>query len=303
MQIPTSTLLNDYLIHTRDNSPENIARGKERMDHYYTLLLTESNNFVIERTKYSKLKADQRAFLLPPDYIKMKRVRVRIGGIWYRVDPVLNLDRWADETSQEITTSIPINYTLINEQGRMHIELTDIPNADSNVVNFEIIYEGTQDPLYFPTDIVNGTASFVQGNPDVAGVDTTWTEDIIGRFIKVTNGKSWYEIASVGSILSLSLVNYFQEVNVSSANYIIAEVPRLPHEYHRTPLWGAVAEYYKPNNANKSADYEKWYARDVILIQNKYQNKTKGSVTPGVRIGSRVSGVPRNYPRAPLRRI
>lgn len=302
MQIPTSTLVRDYRTHTKDKTDQNIALGKERMDHYYTLLLAEANNYVVERTKYSKLKATQRSFLLPPDYIKMKRVRVKISSTWYRLTPRINLDQWADETSRDdITTTIPAEWNVINEQGNMHIELTDVPALDSNVINFEIIYEGYQDPLLFPDDYAIGTASLTQGDAAVTGSsDTAWTEAMEGRFLKVTNGKNWYEIASVASLHSLNLVNYFQERDIATSGYIIAEIPRLPHEFHKTPVWGAVAEYYKPSNTIKSKDFDSWYARDLLLLQSKYKSKTKGRVTPGRRIGGSLGGVPRNYP---LKRI
>ncbi len=298
MQIPTSQLLRDYLKHTKDKTPENIALGKERMDHYYTFLLSQANNYVVERTKYSKLKADQRSFLLPPDYIKMKRVRVKISGTWYRLTPNISMDNWADVTAQDdVTTSIPAEWNVINEQGNMHIELAAIPSLDSNTRNFEIVYEGYQDPLLFPNDYIVGTASLLQGESDVSGSElTAWTEAMEGRFLKVTSGKFWYEIATVGAAHALSLVNYFQEQNTANSGYTIAEIPRLPHEYHKTPLWGAVWEYYLPNNAKKASEYETLYARETSMLQNKYKSKTKGRVTPGRRVGSGNGGVPRNYP-------
>lgn len=304
MQVPTSKLLSEYLLHTKDSTASNIALGKERMDYHYTYLLGEADNYIVERTKYSKLKADQRSFLLPPDYIKMKRVRVKIGGQWYLVTPTNNLDKWAYATELETTASIPVQWTVINEQGNMHIELSEIPNADSNVVNFEIVYEGYQDPLLFPDDYTTGTVSINQGQATVsASADVSFTDNMVSRFLKVTGGKFWYDIADVGTARTLSLVNYFQEADVNNTTYIIAECPRLPHEFHRTPLWGAVMEYYQPGNAKKAKDYEAWYARDIALLKNRYTSKTKGRVTPGIRVGIDPYYVPRNYPTSALRRI
>lgn len=300
MQTKTSTLLEEYLIHTRDKSDANVLKGKERMDYYYTFLLSEANNYVVERTKYGRLKANQRSFLLPPDYIKMKRVRVKINNKWYKLTPTISLDNWADATEMDTTSSIPIEWTVINEQGNMHIELSDIPNADSATLNFEIIYEGYQDPLFFPEDYVTGTVTIDQGSASVAGDETVFTEDMAGRFLKVTGGKNWYEIKAVAAEGVATLVNYFQEADVEDVGFIIAELPRLPMEYHKTPLWGAVSEYYKPNNAKKSAEYEGWYARDLLLLQNKYKSKTKGRVTPGKRVGGGTGRVPRNYPNGAI---
>lgn len=304
MQVPTSILLSEYLLHTKDSTAANIVLGKQRMDFHYTFILAESDNYVVERTKYSKLKADQRSFLLPPDYIKMKRVRVKISSKWYLVTPSLNLDKWAWSTELETTSSIPVEWTVINEQGNMHIELSDIPNADSDVVNFEIVYEGYQDPLLFPDDYITGTVSINQGSSSVSASDgVSFTDAMVGRFLKVTGGKNWYDIGAIGTARTLSLVNYFQEPDVTNIGYIIAECPRLPHEYHRTPLWGAVSEYYLPNNSQKAKDYEKLYARDVLLLKNRYSSKTKGRVSPGIRVGGGYPSVPRNYPNTALRRI
>lgn len=302
MQIPTSVLLTEYLKHTKDKTSENRSLGIDRIGHYYTFLLGQANNYVVERTKYSKLKANQRSFLLPYDYIKMKRVRVKIGETWYKLIPNISLDNWAEVTAYDtITSSIPSEYNVINEQGRAHIELADIPNLDSSTLNFEIVYEGYQDPLLFPDDYATGTVDLVQGQANVSGSDTTnWTESMEGRFLKISGGKTFYEIANVGSSHALSLVNYFQEQDVTGANYIIVEVPRLPHEFHKTPLWGAVMEYYLPNNSAKSKDYERMYARELLLLQNKYKSKTTGRVFPGRRVGGYGGSVPRNYP---LRKI
>lgn len=302
MQVPTSQLVSDYILHTKNKTVENIALGKQRMDNHYTFLLSEANNYVVERTKYGKLKANQRSFLLPQDYIKMKRVRVKINSIWYKLTPSISLDKWADVTeSDDITTTIPTEWTVINEQGNMHIELSDIPNADSDTRNLEIVYEGYQDPLLFPGAYAVGTISLEQERSTVTGsTDTAWTDAMVGRFLLPTGGKSWYEIADVGSAHVLSLVNYFQEATISNVTYTIDEIPRLPHEFHRTPLWGAVYEYYLPTNATKARDYQSLYTRDLLLIQNKYKSKTKGRVTPGRIVGGYSGSVPRNYP---LRRI
>lgn len=304
MQTPTSSLAREYVLHTKDNSAANIAVGKERMAYYYTFLLEQSDNYVIERTKYSKLKANQRSFLLPSDYIKMKRVRVKIANVWYRVDPEINLDKWADDTMLDITSSIPTRYNIINEQGQLHIELTDIPNLDATSNNFEIMYEGYQDPLYFPDDITIGLVSLTQGSSRASGSEeTTWTSDLAGRFLKVTNGKTFYEIGSVGAQRSISLVNYFQEADIANTTYVIAELPRLPHAYHKTPLWGAVQEYYLPNNEEKAKTYGQIYTRDLLLLQSKFKNKTKGFVTPGIQVRSTANSLPRNYPTSSLRRL
>ncbi len=300
--IKTSSLLSEYQRFTRDTTAANQAVGKERMNHYYLFLLSEANNYITEKTKYGDAKDGQRSYLLYPDYIKMKTVRVKIANIWYPLEIVWSLEKWHERTSQTGASaegSIPTHCIVINDQGNLHLELDPVPDANGTD-NIEIIYEGYQDPLTFPTDYVTGTISLTQGAAGVSGAGSSWTSSLEGRFLQPTGGKYWYEVKSVIGVTSLSLVNYFQEASLSGVAYAIAELPRLPSEFHYTPLWGAVMDYYAPNNLVKSKEFEAKYARELLMLQDKYKSKTTGRVTPGRLVGSRVPYVPRNYPKSAI---
>lgn len=290
-------MLNEYLRFTRDSSAANQERGKERLDHYVTFLFSEASNYVVERTKYGDLKQDQRSYLLMPDYIKVKRVRVYIGGIWYLLEPILNYDKWAEHTSLNTTVSIPTHYTILNEQGNMHLELDGVPDADSDN-SLEVLYEGYQNRLLFPTEYATGTIAINNDEVTIAGTGTAFTSSMINRFIRPTNGKYWYELDEFGSTLAMSLVNKFQETSISASTYVIAEVCRLPSEYHYTPIWAAAMDYYRPVNRAKAKDFEEPYVRELLMLQNKYKSKTKGRITPGTPVGGMNPNVPRNYPKS-----
>lgn len=297
MQIPTSELLIEYQKLTRDTSAANIIVGKRRINHYYTLLLSESNNHVIERTKYGTSKDGQRAYLLPPDYIFMKRVRIYLNGEWHLLIEVKNLDEWSRRTVVAVEVSIPTHWMVINEQGQMRLEIDGIPNADGAEDNIEIIYQGYQDRLLFPDDYTTGIVSIVKKTATVNGRNgSVWTSAMVSRFLQIENGKYWYDIKRVPGTNQITLVNSFQEEDVTDGNYRIAEGMRLPEEYEYTPLWGAVADYYKATNTLKAKTFSQDYVSELTALRSKYQKKTMGAVTPGIRVGTRISGVPRNYP-------
>lgn len=293
LQIKTSDLISDYQVYTKDSSAANVAKGKRQIQHYYTFLLSESDNYVAEKTRYGNLKANQRSYLLHPDYIKMKTVRFKSGDRYVPGTEVKSLDRWHSIISFTRTVSLVTDWIVINEEGNLHLEVDGIPS--DNVTNgIEMIYEGYQDPLYFPDDYTDGTVTATSGSETITGSGTTFTSAMVGRFINI--GKWWYEIQSVESTTSLTLVNYYQEDSASGSTYTIAELMKLPPEFHLTPLWAACRDYWRISNAEKAKEFEADYARELLMLQDKYKSKSKGSVTPGRRVGSSQGSVPRNYP-------
>lgn len=305
--IKTSFLTTEYQKHTRDVSAANLVSGKARIDHHYTFLLAESDNYIVERTKYGILKDGQRSYLLPPDYIQMKTIRVKnSAGDWIPLTEIPSLDRWqAITTSSTHETDVPELWTVINEQGRLYFELHPLPNADGDLEspNLEIVYEGYQDRLLFPADYSTGTIAITNGSASVALTDGVFPAGSVGRFILPTDGKYWYEIKTRTSDTAAVLVNYFQETTITAQGFTIAEMMRLPAEFHMTPVWGAVWDYYMSNNAKKANEYKSRYLNELTALRAKYQKKSKGAVIRGIPVRTQNPGVPRNYPRTTITRI
>jgi hypothetical protein len=206
------------------------------------------------------------------------------------------MTQWLDLTSTERSGPNPEFYMVFNEQGNLHIEFDPIPNVTSATNNIELICQAQQDPLYFPADYVTGTVTATQGSELVVGVGTTITEAMVGRFIKFTGGKYWYEIHSVQSATEFSLVNNVQESSFSGVGFVIAEMQRSPEEFHMTPVWAAAMDYWLLPDLAKAKEFEKKYVRDTLFLQKKYQNKTRSQVIPGTSISGVNVNQPMNYP-------
>lgn len=300
LQVKTSTMSSEYQKLTKDDSAANVTTGKLRMQHHYTFLSSEANNYSVEKTRYGITKNLQRSYLMTPDYYKMKNIRVKSGSVWYPIEEVKSIDKWHRLTGYTNYSNIPSHYIILNNDGNVHVELDPVPNVDgdSEDPNLEFIFEGYLDPLEFPDDYTEGTITVTNGSATVTGSGTTFTAAMVGRFINV--GKWWYEIASVNSTTSLTLVNYYQETTAAGASYTIAELLRLPPEYSYTPLWGAVADYWRTSNKELADKYESMYVRELLMLQKKYQSKSKGAVTPGRPVGRTHAWTPRNYPTTDL---
>ena len=300
LQVKTSSLISEYQTLTKDSSAANLATGKLRMQHHYTFLESEADNYSVEKTRYAITKNLQRSYLMPPDYKKIKTVRAKSGSVWYPLEEVKSLEKWHALTGSVDYSNIPTSYIVINDDGNVHIELDPVPNADGNAEspNLEFIFEGYLDPLTFPTDYTTGTVTATNGSETITGSGTTFTAAMVGRFFNI--GKWWYEISSVNSATSLTLVNYYQETTGAGQSYTIAEILRLPPEFSYTPLWGTLRDYWQTGNKELADKYDGYYARELLMLQHKYKSKSKGAVTRGMQVGSRHSGVPMNYPTSSL---
>lgn len=296
--IPTITLLNDYERYTQDTSSTNVDNGKRAINHYYAFLYAEADNYVDERTKYTDLKANQRSYLLPPDYYRMKRVRVKANSLWYNLRRVTNMDEWAEYTYRNIVGPIAYAYTLFNEQGNMHLELDIVPSADVSS-GLEMVYEGYLNALSFPNLYTTGTVTVTHGSYTVTGSSTSWLSagNLVGLSIQLAGSTTWYEIASVVNDTTLTLVQNFQEATATGVGYQIAELTRMPREFDYTPVWAAVADYWMPSNLQHAAPYSQKYQAELQFLTQKYKSKTTGSVTPGKRVAPLEPSWPRNYPR------
>lgn len=298
---PTTTqLLTEYLTLTKDTTSANQSRGQRLIQYFYTFLSSEANNYATERTKVGTLFASQRSYFLPPDAIKPKTVRVLSGTTWYPLEEVKSVDRWHQMIGFDHTSNIPTHWIVFNEQGNLHIELDPIPSVGVSE-GFEIVYEGHQRPLLFPAEYSTGTIALAKGDYQVTGSGTTFTSSMVGQFLMPTSGQFAYDISAFVDTTHIQIANFFQETTLSGQTFVIGELLRLPPEFDFTPVWGAVAQYYKPTNSAKSKEFESWYARDLLMLQDKYKSKSKGAVTVGRQVGGqRWGGVPRNYPTSAL---
>jgi len=73
------------------------------------------------------------------------------------------------------------------------------------------------------TDVyTTGTCSITQGTVALAGQGTTWTADMVGRQVFLSN--RWYVIAAFGSTTSLTLASGYADATITTGTYRISDV-------------------------------------------------------------------------------
>lgn len=106
-------------------------------------------------------------------------------------------------------------------------------------------------------DYTTGTITTTSGNT-ITGSGTTWTAQMAGRWLQITDGNGavgdgyWYQILSIASTTSLTLVKPYAgtALSAASANYTIAQVSQLPEQYQDLPIYGALRTYYTSVDPN-----------------------------------------------------
>lgn len=114
--------------------------------------------------------------------------------------------------------------------------------------------------------------SVANGGTAVVGTGTTWTTSMAGRYIRITESDTankgdgfWYEVASVGSATTLTLVKAYQGTAIAAgtAGYSLGQITYEPEAYQMAPIYRALALFFQSNvpmqNATIANSYWKQY--------------------------------------------
>lgn len=107
-------------------------------------------------------------------------------------------------------------------------------------------------------DYTTGTiVSIANGGTAVVGSGTTWTADMVGRYIQITNTTAanggdgfWYQIGSYTSATSIGLTKPYEGTAIAggSATYTIGQCSVIPEAYDIGIAYRATALYWQNQN-------------------------------------------------------
>lgn len=104
------------------------------------------------------------------------------------------------------------------------------------------------------------TGNILTATPDstaIVGTGTAWTAPMGGRYIRITESDTvnkgdgqWYEIASVDSATTLTLVKPYQgrAIAAGAAAYSLAQITYEPEAYQMAPIYRAVSQWLQLND-------------------------------------------------------
>lgn len=169
-------------------------------------------------------------------------------------------------------------------------------------------------------DYTTGTiTSVANGGTAVVGSGTTWTADMVGRYIQITqttaaNGGDgfWYEIGSYTSATSIGLVKPYEGTAIAAgtAAYTIGQVSVVPESYQPAIIYRAVALYWQQQgdltraktywmmyDGGKEAGYSDDYGGLILeMLENEGETEEGSYIPPFGTDSNIINGTPYYFP-------
>lgn len=130
--------------------------------------------------------------------------------------------------------------------------------------------------------------SYNRSGATLTGSGTAWTTNMAGRWMKVTVSASnttsgddgWYQIKSVESATSLTLLNDYQGQDAVGAAYTIGETSILPEDYQDLALWRALRIYYTSivPNRTQAEHFAALYEEGKAVLDFEFSSKSTNPV-------------------------
>lgn len=216
--------------------------------------------------------AEKQYYQLPMNVIRISKVRVLHGRIWYVPTLITSEREWDVKNSFEVKGNYPTHYYIRgnNEVGLWPIPLSTVEDA------LEVSVE-PQHTEMTQADFTTGTVTVTNGATSITHSATGFTPQMVGRWLQVTDGTdgNWYKVVSYNSPSSVSIENYYQGISGSGRAFRIGEVMDLPQGYHDAPVFYALELYYLSKQSKGDAeDYKQRFDRKVKSARETYGRST-----------------------------
>ena len=276
---------------SKDSTSDTLTYLKLGMNLGYKEILAEFRRNQTVSTKTASTVADQRSYMMPPEFLMPKKVRAKVGSTWYPIQIIDSEDEWDDISSQDRTSTRPTAayFRFRFGTGGTEMLLDPIPSGTSTTL--EISYEATDKDLS-QAAYTTGSISVTQGDATVTGSGTTFIDAMIGRYLQITDATGdglWYRIASITSTTVLELENYYAGSTQTGQNFKIAEAFSLPEEMQILPAYYSLWNYWsRRENEKETNKFFQLWQQGWDRAKDRYgvnRLGTKGVRTAGMGAG------------------
>lgn len=243
---------------TKNSATANLTYLDQMANDDYRHLCALMDWPFLNRNRSVSTTASTQAVPMPYDCDLVREISVIPTGSTIRYTPRRCPDRetWDTLNLRSYTSDIPEYYFV--EAGQ--IQLWPVPASTGNTVYVD---QKCRVIDLSVADYTTGTiTSIASGGVAVIGSGTSWTAQMVGRYIRFTYSNTantgdglWYEISAVGSATTLTLARAYGGTSISAgtAAYTIGQMPLLPEAFHDLP-WQWSAGCYWQKEADKRAD-------------------------------------------------
>ena len=230
----------------------------------------------------AQLILNQQYYQLPPDCVRVTQVYVNANGLNYPVKQVNSEYIWNKiNIIPAITINVPTYFFI---RGRDEIGLWPIPSYTAlsalNVSYEPQLYLGLTD-INSVTTPASGTCTVSAGSTTVTFSNNIITPDMVGRWFSIQDrfNESWYQISIYDSTNQFELGNFYGGTGGSNLNFIIADAPDIPEDYHIALVYYAAYNFYmKRKDVGLSNQFWEYFNQLLTQYKENYSSKTTGMV-------------------------
>jgi hypothetical protein len=269
-----------------DASSTTLTLGDTLINTSYREILASQPWAFLEASTTQLTVASQQNYLLPYNCSKITNVTVLIGTVRYVPKQITSREEW---DFLNLNSAIRSNIPVFWYQWGGQVYLWPTPSAAGNTItiNYKKQIRDLSKADYTTQQIVTAT----NGSTAIVGSSTAWTTDMAGRWLQIgisatSNAKNgdgmWYEIASIDSATTLTLVKPYGGTSVTLASdaYIIGDLPLISEEYQILPIYRACQIFFSSvqPDATKAELYKGLYTDQLASMKITYGSKSTSPV-------------------------
>jgi hypothetical protein len=210
----------------------------------------------------------------------VRSVFVTVSGRRYPVPLIASREEWDALNESVITSDIPQAAFVF--AGQLGLWPTPVTSANVISVNAKVRVVDLA-----VADLTSQSVSITNGGTTVTGSGTTWRRGLAGFYIRVAPNSSsdttsgdgqWYEISSVVSTTSLTLVRAYNGPTVAAGVALIGQMPLLPDSFHDMPWHAAAATYWAKETDARALYHEEKRKELLALLIAGWSNPTTSLV-------------------------
>jgi len=254
---------------TKNTNTSNLSYLDQTANDAYRHLCALKDWSFLEQLRTISTIGNQQFYPAPWDCARVKEISVLVNNITYTPKLSPSREHWDQLNLSKFTSDIPEWYFIFggNSGAGMRIGLWPTPASSGNTIN--VTQKCRVVDLQF-ADYTTGTittAASASGLTTVTGSGTSWTAGQAGLWMQITptaassaGDGQWYLVTGVTNSTTLVLANqYSADFSGASANYILAQMPLLPEDFHDTP-WKRAAQGYWGKESDDEGRYDKFKA-------------------------------------------
>lgn len=228
----------------------------------------------LEATEDMTTVANQESYLIPNKFRKLIDLYIYSGtdasapstDTIYSPEMVFDPTKWK-RILQYRLGSQDVPYFVYVENQKYYIQ--PVPSTTGNIIRLRGRLNTVD--LTIADYTTGSVVSIANGGTAVVGTGTTWTADMVGRYIQITqttaaNGGdgAWYQIGAFTDATHITLTKPYNGTSISAgtAAYTIGQVPVIPEAYQPGIIYRSSALYWQTeNDLNRAKSY--WMQYDA----------------------------------------